>query len=137
MGNFLLVVLSVLVTLAVSLISIPFTGILSMLILGSITSVVREMKLRFIAVYICQFIAYTASDFLGLILGALILRKSGYLRLLPLLYIVIVLSSILYAMKKYSFATPEAARHNKWQKTASFFGSFAAIILIYNFVSKW
>lgn len=137
MGNFLLIVLSVLVTLAVSLISIPFTGILSMLILGSITSVVREMKLRFIVVYICQFIAYTASDFLGLILGALILRKSGYLRLLPLLYIVIVLSSILYTMTKYSFATPEAAHHNKWQKAASFFGSFAAIILIYNFVSKW
>jgi len=129
---------SCIVTLIISLISTPIAGLLfSITISGTIGYVIKQKAIKLMIIFTSQYISYSIADFCGLILGALILRKSGNLKFMPALYIMVILSSFSYMLQKYSFASMEAHMYNKIQKFTSLIGTITAIALIYFMVSRW
>jgi|GEM_PF-6130653 len=138
MIRFLIVMSSCIVTLIISLISTPIAGLLfSITISGTIGYVIKQKAIKLMIIFTSQYISYSIADFCGLILGALILRKSGNLKFMPALYIMVILSSFSYMLQKYSFASMEAHMYNKIQKFTSLIGTITAIALIYFMVSRW
>jgi len=136
MIRILLICVSVIVSLGVSLIIIPIATLIYSFSLALLFSLIIP-KLKHVRVFILQTITYTTSDFCGLILGAIVLRKSQNLFALPILYFIIVISGFLYAKKPYQFLTEQAKKYNFWQKIANLLGAAISILLIIVVTNKW
>lgn len=123
------VIFAILVTVGVSFAAIfPITMLIGMTF-GWFSSTVKE-KHKYSYAHFMQLLGYTGSDFIGLYLGALILRGADKLGFLPILCVLELLISLLYMGKKFSFATTTAEHLNKIQKAMSILGSLIAIGLI-------
>jgi len=136
MMTLLAVVTAVIVTIILSNVGIPIFTILNMFIFGFGVSVAPK-RFKNLAVHIIQTITYAMSDFIGLYAGALILKKANSLRFLSLLICIVILSSVLYAIKRFSFATEEAEKLNKGQKFAAIIGVVLAILAVLILRRNW
>jgi len=136
MTTFLAVVIAVIVTILISNVGIPVFTILNMLIFGFIVSVLPK-RFKNLGIHIVQTITYALSDFVALYIGALILKKANSLRFLPLLIGIVILSSALYAMRRFFFATEEAEKLNKRQKLANIIGAIIAVLAILILRNNW
>ena len=130
------VILAGLSTIIISLIAIPIFTFLYMFILGFTLEPLRKRNPRFV-VFLMQFIGYASSDFSGLFVGSLILKKTHHINFLPVLFVIIVISSLRYFLHKFSFETAEAEQFNRNQKIANLLGAVTAIACVFLISRTW
>ena len=125
--------LAVIVTTAVSLISIPILLLVIMVTVGWLSAIFKGF---WFATFM-QLIGYTAADLSGIILGSLLLRRADALSYLPILFVPVAIGSILYMKKRFPFATEQAERLNKRQKAANLLGTVFACVLALVLTQNW
>ena len=134
MSVVLAVFLAVIVTTAVSLISIPIFMLLVGVTVGWLSSI---FKGKYWVATFMQLINYAAADFCGVLLGSLILRRGDAVRFLPVLFIPVAIGAITYARKKYRFATDQAETLNRRQKAMNLIGAVIACVLVIVVTQNW
>lgn len=140
MSTFIFVVIAIIVTWLVTTLSTIPVVFIGLFTLGWIIEVAKKVAGKTagqVAVHLVQLIQYFISDFLALILGAYILLKGNGLRFLPVLFIVVMLISIMYASTKFSFHTKQALKLNIVQKAMSILGAIIAVGATFFITAKW
>lgn len=117
------------VTLIVSLVSIPIFTFFYMFTLGFLTSLTQNQKIKDLIIALMQLLGYFSSDFCGLVAGILILKSRNNTNFYPFLVIIIFISSLSYFLKRFAFQTKEAEFLNIRQKILNIIGSIVATIV--------
>jgi len=132
MDWFISIVLAPIATLVLSLIGIPvfmFLTLLTMSIIALPPSPLRKKRASVSVVFAMQSAGYALSDLAGLMAGALILQRTEHVNLLPILYAIIALSSLVYAGHRFIFSTSGAQVLNRNQRIANLLGAAVAIVV--------
>ena len=123
-----MVLVAATVTFAVSLVAIIPGMFIAMLFPGILISI-SPQGIKGVIIFLVQLTSYTIADFTGVFVGYLILNRINKDYLLPVLFIPIFISSVIYSLKKQSFFTEEAQIKNAAQKAMSFSGFLFTIFL--------
>ncbi len=136
MGWFLSLLAASGATIGVLLISIPFFAVLYAAVFGFLLEPLQKRNPQF-AVFVQQLTVYVSSDFAGIFAGALILKKTGHVPLVPFLFALVLFSSIVYYRHGPSDESAEEEGLSRNQKAANMLGAAVAIICVFIITIAW